>query len=1307
MQQPSSSTVLRGSLAAGLLRKTSRLRGVIQLTFALGLSLLAALIFATPACGQAYSSTNYWTGLAGSPDWPMAANWSNHIAPTATSFVVLTNYGATGFPAYGMGAIGTPNIVINEDTTVGSLWIVNTNLTGDDAGFHTIQLNNGATLTLSNNASFDGGNVTNILQVCSQAGHTGQWGVQNGLANQAIYGTIQGEGASLVVICTNGLTGIPYQRGNIFVSQGALGLSAAPTEDPCKAILDLSGLDRFVAHVNHICVAADPGSTPFYFHRAAGTLYLAKTNELTLWAQGNAPSGAAINQGLLAGMIALNNGSPLTRVGRVYLGLTNAIFCDTGLGVGIRNSSGWLGFNPLNLPGDSAAFFRDRAGTGRQNMWAVGNRLGVTATGGSDTKGELDFTAGTVDALVNQLQIGKSASNLKTYGVVSLSAGVLDVNTLQLGYQTTAGNAEAQGTLNVNNTAVVKINTSAVLGYLAGNPVSGQEYFGRLNIADGGTVELGSAAPLTCGVGGSRSEIRVVNGSSLKAHHMGAPGAPLTYLQLAGSTLTLDQGALPNPTAPMCSVTTLETTGPVTINVYGTTLLAGTITLIKYDTWNGNFSDLVLGSTPNITGYLTHNVANASIDLVITEGSSRALKWNGRAQGVDTGDWDIGVTAAWQGDLVYQQAGVVGDQVEFDDTAAGTTRVVLADDQLAPLLILVDNQTKNYEFTGAGALTGSGGLTKKGSGTLTLANTGDNTFGGPVNLEGGVLRQDGLADRLPTNAVVTLANAGGVTLDLNGFDLQLGSLSGGGAVNLGAGNLSLGAGGGNFAGVISGSGALIKNTAGTQILSGANTYSGGTVVTGSSLVVTNSTGSGLGSGPVTIGPGGILQLGNGVVEGHIDATEIYNDGRLNLFPATDQTFTKTVTGAGVLAKMLGNGTTLVFNHANDYAGGTIIYQGTVLAAHPEALGTGPITVGNWTATDTMLAVSGDITLTNAIVLSGKTGALVPSPVGVNNVFDPTTYQAGTNTLSGPITLAGATCWAVGSDAGLLIVNGGLVNNQNGPLCQFFLRGSAEGVWNSALKDASTANRLMLEKTDAGTWTVASTNTFTGRTLVSDGKLILTGALNGSSNVVVKSGATLAGTGWITGAVTNSGTIDLSDDDVLRPLTVNGVYLMDYLATVKLSVGPEGNDSIGGMTLCVLDGILEVVLEGPLTGNAVFKLFDAAAYEGAFAGYDLPDITPLSWDTSSLAVDGTLRVTGGAPVVPEISHVSYTEAGGLVLSGSGPLVGNFIVLASDDVAAPLADWTEVGQGTFSNGTFTFTDPTATDAPQRFYRVMIVP
>jgi hypothetical protein len=77
------------------------------------------------------------------------------------------------------------------------------------------------------------------------------------------------------------------------------------------------------------------------------------------------------------------------------------------------------------------------------------------------------------------------------------------------------------------------------------------------------------------------------------------------------------------------------------------------------------------------------------------------------------------------------------------------------------------------------------------------------------------------------------------------------------------------------------------------------------------------------------------------------------------------------------------------------------------------------------------------------------------------------------------------------------------------------------------------------------------------------------------------------------------------------------------------------------------------------------------------------------------------------VVPEISHVSYTEAGGLVLSGSGPLAGNFIVLASDDVAAPLADWTEVGQGTFSNGTFTFTDPTATDAPQRFYRVMIVP
>jgi autotransporter-associated beta strand protein len=1295
-----------GSRSALFPNQGARFRRVGKLTAVLCLTLLAGSFFASPALGQAYSDVNYWTGEGADPYWPTAANWAGSIPPDAHSLIVLTNSGATGLPGTnGSGAVGTANIVVSNDTRLAALWIVNTNQVGVDTAFHTFQISNGVTLTISNSASFTGQNVSNIVQVCSQGGYTGQWGVQNGLVDQVVYGTIQGEGATLEVICTNGLAN--YERGNIFVGQGSAGLAAYPTIDPLNAVLDLSGLDTFRADVNRICVAADPARSPFFFHRAVGTFYLAKTNTLKLWAVANAPSGTAINQGILAGMTAQNNAGGLGRVGKVVLGYTNAIFCNTGIGIGIRNSSGWLGFNYSNAPATSVAYFRDLAGTGRQNMWAVGNRLGVTASGAT-ISGELDFSGGTIDALVNQLQVGKSASGLQTYGTVSFGAGTLDVNTLQLGYQTSSGNAAAQGTLNVSNTAVLKVNTSGVLGYIAGNPVAGQTYFGKLNITDGGTVEFGSAAPLTCGVGSS-SEIRVLNGSSLRIHSVGSASAPLTYLQMDGSTLTFDRGALPNPTTPMCSVTTLETSGTTTINLEGTALVAGVITLIKYDTWaSDNFANLALGSTPTVTGYLSNNVANSSVDLVITSSTATVLKWNGRTNGVDVADWDIGETPNWQGDLVYQQSGSVGDMVRFDDTAAGTTAVALADTNFAPAYIFANNITKSYDITGPGALTGFGGFTKDGSGVFTLGNAGSNSFSGLINLNGGVLRMGGSADRLPVNAAVTLADASGVTLDLNNLDLRLGSLTGGGnsggSVTLGMGNLSIGAGGGNFAGLISGSGALIKNSTGTQILSGANTYEGGTVISNSGLVAINGAGSGLGSGPVNIGTGGTLQLGNGVVDGNIDAAFITNDGTLNLYPASSYTLAKTVVGSGNLIKLLGNGTTLYITNANAYTGGTSIQQGIIQVSHADALGTGTITVGNATATDTMLALSGDITVTNAIILSGKTGAIIPSPVGINNVPDATTYQASTNTLTGPITVLGATCWALGSEAGKLIVAGDFINNGSAPLGQFFLSGTGDGLWASSLKDGSPSLKLALDKTEGGTWTLSGTNTFTGRTIVNAGVLDVSGALDGSAYVLVFPGATLAGSGFISGAVTNSGSLFPGQDGTLGTLTVSNALFQDYGSSAIFDVGNSGNDQVRGLTTVVYGGVLKVNVLGTLGGNCVFKLFDAQSYGGAFDGFDLPDISPLSWDTSQLPVNGTLRAVGGESVTPTITSVSVGDLGSISLAGTGTIVAPYGILASTNVALPLSEWVNIGGGTFSNGLFLYTDLQATNYPQRYYRVV---
>ncbi len=97
----------------------------------------------------------------------------------------------------------------------------------------------------------------------------------------------------------------------------------------------------------------------------------------------------------------------------------------------------------------------------------------------------------------------------------------------------------------------------------------------------------------------------------------------------------------------------------------------------------------------------------------------------------------------------------------------------------------------------------------------------------------------GVSGALGNNSAVTLANAAGATLDITGFNTQIGSLTGGGTTG---GNITLGAatlttGGDNsspaaYGGAISGTGGLTKIGTGTQMLSGtSNGYSGATTVT--------------------------------------------------------------------------------------------------------------------------------------------------------------------------------------------------------------------------------------------------------------------------------------------------------------------------------------------------------------------------------------------------------------------------------------------------------------------------------------------
>ena len=229
--------------------------------------------------------------------------------------------------------------------------------------------------------------------------------------------------------------------------------------------------------------------------------------------------------------------------------------------------------------------------------------------------------------------------------------------------------------------------------------------------------------------------------------------------------------------------------------------------------------------------------------------------WNGLTNGVQVGVWDINTTPDWKttggSPLKYQQTAVPGNQVTFDDTAAGTTTVNLTT-TLEPASIGVNNSAKSYTFTGSGQLSGPASLSKNGTGSLTVANTGTNNFTGPISIINGTLKL-GLANALPNNAAVTLADTLGATLNLNGFNQTLAALSGGGAdgggnVTLGAGTLTFAAGSsGNYAGIISGGGKVATTNSVREVLAGPNTYTGGTLVGSGTLVADNQTGSATGT----------------------------------------------------------------------------------------------------------------------------------------------------------------------------------------------------------------------------------------------------------------------------------------------------------------------------------------------------------------------------------------------------------------------------------------------------------------------------
>jgi fibronectin-binding autotransporter adhesin len=223
-----------------------------------------------------------------------------------------------------------------------------------------------------------------------------------------------------------------------------------------------------------------------------------------------------------------------------------------------------------------------------------------------------------------------------------------------------------------------------------------------------------------------------------------------------------------------------------------------------------------------------------------------------------------------------------------------------------------------------GAISGTGGLRKSGSGTLTLGGT--NTYLGPTFVTGGTLQLDS-DTALPIGTTLSLT---GGRLDLNGFNATVSGLSGTLPIALGAGTLTVDTTSDNqFYGVISGSGALVKSGSGTLTLFQDNPYTGSTTILA-----------------------GTLQLGDSAVGGRIRGNVI-NHGVLRVSRFGTITLDGSISGTGDLVVEHGS-TRMILGEANTYTGATIISAGLLRITQPDALpggtaatgGTSNLVIGN-------------------------------------------------------------------------------------------------------------------------------------------------------------------------------------------------------------------------------------------------------------------------------------------------------------------------------------------------------------------------
>jgi fibronectin-binding autotransporter adhesin len=379
------------------------------------------------------------------------------------------------------------------------------------------------------------------------------------------------------------------------------------------------------------------------------------------------------------------------------------------------------------------------------------------------------------------------------------------------------------------------------------------------------------------------------------------------------------------------------------------------------------------------------------------------------------------------------------------------------------------------------------GLTKAGDGTLVLAGT--NTYSGTTTVAAGTLTI-ATAAALPgatTEGRYSVA-AGGTLATTAAFDdATLEAMLGTGnfAPNSTLG-VDTGAGDRTFASSISGTIRLAVTGGNGLTLSGSNRL-GAITVTDAMLTISNTAG--------LLGSGGITVNGGEVTWAPTPSASYSFNGRGITVTGSGATFRNSSTSQLTFGNLSGTGAVIydagpgeLITNSNSYTGGTTIKPGAIIAyTANNGFGPGPVTIEGGSLRSSQGAPR---TISNTVSLAGDVTFYASGSAVDNNLV-----------FSGPMTITGTTR---------------TVNVEMSP------RPDATGIFfNGPIGDGG--NGYGLVKTGTSKLILGGTNTYTGPTTVSAGRLAVDGSIAASSGVSVSSGAELGGTG-IVAAITGAGVV---------------------------------------------------------------------------------------------------------------------------------------------------------------------------------------